>query len=288
MFQITFLEKASASTVPADDVIIRANALIFRNWTIFLLPDRLKYCHTYRNKLIQDKPEGICWLTAKFPYLFIITYGRSGSTLLQGILNAIPGYCIRGENNGVLIPLRRMHNILLTAKKKYEAISQTPADAWYGISDVNEKKLRDDIRNLVTDNIIRPPDNSRCIGFKEIRYASQMVGDLSEFLAFIKSIFPGAGFIFNARALEQTAKSDWWPKRKDAAQYLSEFRAAMEAAYGAHKICSFWIDYEVYTANPESLAALFEFLGEEFDVQMVTDVLSKRHSASPREVSKIQ
>ena len=30
-------------------------------------------------------------------YVFICTYGRSGSTLLQGVLNSIPGYLIRGH-----------------------------------------------------------------------------------------------------------------------------------------------------------------------------------------------
>ncbi|HEY9292796.1 MAG TPA: hypothetical protein VIP98_16060, partial [Microlunatus sp.] len=35
-------------------------------------------------------------------YLFVVTYGRSGSTLLQGILNSIPGYLVRGENRSVL------------------------------------------------------------------------------------------------------------------------------------------------------------------------------------------
>ena len=32
-----------------------------------------------------------------FGYLFVVTYGRSGSTLLMGLLNSIPGYLIRGE-----------------------------------------------------------------------------------------------------------------------------------------------------------------------------------------------
>lgn len=113
-----------------------------------------------------------------------------------------------------------------------------------------------------------------------------MVGDLTEFLAFINSVFPGSGYIFNARAIEQTAKSDWWRNRKDAAQFLGEFREAMDSAYDAHKDSALWIDYETYTADPESLAALFEFIGEPFDVKMVTNVLSKRHSASPKRASK--
>jgi hypothetical protein len=32
-------------------------------------------------------------------YVFVMTYGRSGSTLLMGLLNTIPGYLVRGEND---------------------------------------------------------------------------------------------------------------------------------------------------------------------------------------------
>ena len=42
-------------------------------------------------------------------YLFVLTYGRSGSTLLQGILNSIPGYLVRGENRQILFHLHEFH-----------------------------------------------------------------------------------------------------------------------------------------------------------------------------------
>ena len=40
-------------------------------------------------------------------YLFVITYGRSGSTVLLNLLNAIEGYTIRGENCGIVSHLAR-------------------------------------------------------------------------------------------------------------------------------------------------------------------------------------
>ena len=33
-----------------------------------------------------------------YQHVLIITYGRSGSTLLQGLLNSIDGCIVRGEN----------------------------------------------------------------------------------------------------------------------------------------------------------------------------------------------
>ena len=38
----------------------------------------------------------------RYNFVFIFTYGRSGSTLLMGLLNSLPHYCIRGENNNLL------------------------------------------------------------------------------------------------------------------------------------------------------------------------------------------
>jgi len=32
-------------------------------------------------------------------YVFVVTYGRSGSTLMQGLLNALPGVLVRGESS---------------------------------------------------------------------------------------------------------------------------------------------------------------------------------------------
>ena len=37
-------------------------------------------------------------MSAGMDHVFVMTYGRSGSTLLMGILNSIPGWLLRGEN----------------------------------------------------------------------------------------------------------------------------------------------------------------------------------------------
>ena len=42
----------------------------------------------------------------RFRTVNIVTYGRSGSTLLMGLLNAIDGYRIRGENFNCFEELR--------------------------------------------------------------------------------------------------------------------------------------------------------------------------------------
>ena len=52
-------------------------------------------------------------------YLIVVTYGRSGSTLLQSILQSIPGYSFTGENNNVLLPLFHAFLRAEDAKKRF-------------------------------------------------------------------------------------------------------------------------------------------------------------------------
>lgn len=49
---------------------------------------------------------------SRFGSVLIITYGRSGSTLLQGILNSIPGYLIRGENENLMAHFYNAYKII--------------------------------------------------------------------------------------------------------------------------------------------------------------------------------
>ena len=46
---------------------------------------------------------------APVDHVFVMTYGRSGSTLLMGLLNSIPGYLIRGENRHAMRHLYDFH-----------------------------------------------------------------------------------------------------------------------------------------------------------------------------------
>ena len=54
-----------------------------------------------------------------FDAVFVITYGRSGSTLMQGILNSIDGFHIKGENNGFVFKLFESYQLLVNAKEEH-------------------------------------------------------------------------------------------------------------------------------------------------------------------------
>jgi len=216
--------------------------------------------------------------TAKYPYLFIITYGRSGSTLLQGILNTIPGYCIRGENNGVLPVYKRIHENLCTAHHKFSQIGGTPADSWYGIDQFKPDEHLASLRHMMISQVLRPPEGARCTGFKEIRYARPMVGDLGALLEFMRKVFPGAAFVFNSRNLDSVLESGWWKDHPDPQAHLEDFESNMKTAFERHSDHSIWVHYDDYVADPAALEPLFSFLDEPFDIERVKQTMSVRHS----------
>ena len=67
----------------------------------------------------------------KYQSALIISYGRSGSTLLSGLLNSIDGCVINGENNNFIYHLFRSYQSLIVTKARPDL---DPTHPWYGSS----------------------------------------------------------------------------------------------------------------------------------------------------------
>ncbi len=209
-------------------------------------------------------------------FVFIVTYGRSGSTLLQGILNSIPGWLIRGENAGAVYHLFQ-HSRALTTRRQSHRRDQplTSAAAWYGLDEYPRKRARAAIRNLVVDTLLRPEPGTRVTGFKEIRWDYD---DLVPYLMFLRRTFPGARFVFNTRDHAAVAQSKWWQRAEDPRGQLEKIEDLHRTARDALGDAAFPVHYDDYVADPSALAGLFEWLGEEFDEERVAAVTQVRHS----------
>jgi hypothetical protein len=209
-------------------------------------------------------------------YVFVVTYGRSGSTLLQGILSATPGVMIRGENGGVLQQLFHFHD---TVRHHRERLARTdplpPSHPWWGIDGYPDATALRDMRILMLETVLRPEADTRVVGFKEITWLPDR---LPEFLEFVRAVFPGARFVLNTRDLASVAESKWWARRPDALtelqaiekQYVEALDALGDAAYRVH--------YDDYVADPAALRGLFDWLGEAFDEERIRAVMDVRHS----------
>lgn len=208
-------------------------------------------------------------------YLFVVTYGRSGSTLVQGILNSIPGYLIRGENRQVMRRLFEMHETLKAECERNLAGRKGPTDPWFGISEYPAETALDDYRRLALATILRPARDTRVVGFKEIRWDGP---DLPVFIDFLSAVFPGARFVVNVRDLTAVATSKWWADEPDALGQLQRRERQLLAECERLGERAHLIRYDDFVADPGSLAALFAWLGEPFDRAAVEAVLAKRHS----------
>jgi hypothetical protein len=215
-------------------------------------------------------------------HVFVVTYGRSGSTVLTRLLNEIDGYCIRGENGGVIRTLANSFRVLNSTWQfagHYEDGEDSP---WFGFRQVDPDEWRQRLARDFVDVVLKPPPGTRVTGFKEVRYTSEEM-DHSLFAAtidFLATAFENSRIIFNTRDGTQVAKSGWW-----AEEYLPahvheivatadrRFREA-HARLGPER--SFMIDYADYNGKPQGFLPLLEWLGEELPWERVQAISAER------------
>jgi hypothetical protein len=235
-------------------------------------------------------------------HVFIVAFGRSGSTLTQKLLNALPGYCIRGENANALANLCRTA-ILLRREPVYGQLRALelagpggqaewqgrpierrdwfanmgrPDHPWYGIEAVDATAFARDLFEVFARTVLRPPEGTRVAGCKEIRWATEPA-IFHESLDLVSAAFPGTRFIFQNRDFEHVRRSSFW-KEADAGavKAMWDTHERLTAEYLARRDNGFRLDHRVFREGPDALGPLFSFLGEPFDRPLVETVLETR------------
>lgn len=209
--------------------------------------------------------------------MFVMTYGRSGSTLLMGILNSIPGWLLRGENRHAMRHLYDFHRSGLTERARVDAArASQPTHPWFGIEGFPEQASLDHIRALAEATLLRPEADTRVTGYKEIRWYDE---DLADYLDFLRQVFPGARFVLNTRNLEDVAASNYWTHKEDPLGQVRRNEAKMLAAAETLGDAVFRVHYDDYVADAEVLRGLFDWLDEDFDPDAVRAVMATPHSS---------
>lgn len=226
----------------------------------------------------------------RFSHVLIVTYGRTGSTLLQGLLNSIDGCLVRGENFQFCRGLFQAWDALQRAKNEYG----TPEDSgdasrpWFGAAEFDAGRFFDDARKLVMNQLAPVPHGYRCIGFKEIRYLEtdrepgHPLTDrrLREYLWFLVRLFRNPAIILLRREHAEVAHSAWWSNMEPdrVCARLEEFERSC-ARFASNYRHAFAIDYADVSARTERLRELFDFLGAPYDPERVAEVLAREHSS---------
>ncbi|MEO8669170.1 MAG: hypothetical protein ABI399_11680 [Bauldia sp.] len=217
----------------------------------------------------------------RFRHVFVISYGRSGSTVLNGLLNALPGTCVRGENFGSFVHLFRAIRAAELSRTRFgRPGSSSPTSPWYGAAGINGAAFGKAVIDSFIRDVLAPPADAELIGFKEIRYTRGQFSDdeFEDFLKFVEGAFDRPCFIFSVRRPGEVAKSAWWAgdpfARSEIASLNKRFRSAAER----RPANAYVFEYDYIRKAPDSLHDLHGFLGASFDAQRVKAVLALPHA----------
>ena len=197
-------------------------------------------------------------------YLTVVTYGRTGSTALQAALNALPGVLVRGENYSALRGLETYVQAITETADRHHA--KRPQHPWFGSAQLEPQHILEDQRRHVVEYVLRPGNDTKVLGFKEVRYEPghfETYEVMLSYLLFLNKLFPGITYIINVREPQDAARSGWWPNHEDPIAALTQSRDwLLQAAVDLNSILGSTqaqvLHYEDWQSNPEFLIETFK------------------------------
>ncbi|SNT34738.1 sulfotransferase [Tropicimonas sediminicola] len=213
-------------------------------------------------------------------HVFIITYGRTGSTALMKALNSIKGACLRGENGGLLRPIAEAFMISQRSRRRHGEASGPVSHPWYGAGEMRPHRFGTNLAQAFTRDVLAPPDGTRLTGFKEIRYTADGLTDQAfrGILRFMLTQFEDSRVIFLTRNPDEVADSAWWQTR-DRDIVIDVLEATIERFRHAHEDFpeqTFLLDHASFNSDPEGLRPLLQWLGEEIPPEALAAALAER------------
>lgn len=206
--------------------------------------------------------------------VFIITYGRSGSTLLQTVLNNFPGVCIRGENYLSMIPLYESWWRATSTKKDFGGKLSGDNEPWFGADVVSPDSYGKALADAFLTHVLVPPAEAEWIGCKEIRYNA--VGNrLEKVIDFIFDFFPNPKIIFNIRNAEAVSHSGWFANRDKTGtlEMVATMNARFAQEVAKRPNSTALVHYEDLLMTPEHLRPALDLLGLEFNRETIESVI---------------
>jgi hypothetical protein len=213
-----------------------------------------------------------------FRYVFIVTYARSGSTLLQAVLGGLFGFWMMGENADALGGLFDSYRAAKHARDVQGTERRTArGDPWRGAHRIEPDRYAVALARAFVDEILQPPKTARVVGFKEVRYFDRL-DELHAYLAFMQRVFAPSLVVFNKRSAEDVARSGWW-REHDTTELIAEvlrFDRLAEEYAAAHADRALIVDYDAYCRDVNALQPLFAMLRRPLDPDGLRRVLAER------------
>ncbi len=225
-------------------------------------------------------------MTLKPNMIFVVTYGRTGSTLLMGILNTIRGARVTGENGNVLAHLFRAIQMAKYGKKKFGRYKTTPEHAWYGAEDYNPNAFKKKLIAAFKADILGVTGLESVIGFKEIRSGATHFsdGEFLQYIDFLLTEFPRSLVVVNTRDLEATAQSAWHATWPDALNILKPSDIRVRSLLTHFPERTLHIHYDDYIKDHSVLIEAFAKFGIKIDPTKMAAAMMRTHSSAKDKV----
>lgn len=216
----------------------------------------------------------------------MVTYGRTGSTLLQGLLNTCPRTLIFGENWAFFYHLFKLREAVRTWRAHTpDPSADGPTLAFYGATRFDFAGIDHRVRDIESSffaNYGLDYNDYDVIGFKDTQYA---LSDIDAYLDYLAKTFANPFFLFLRRDIEDVARSGFFKSMptQDAIAALSvvdaEHRRVAETL-GEDR--AYALDYQdVVTLSPRFFDLLGR-LGLQADRKRLNETLLTKHSYDQR------
>lgn len=174
-----------------------------------------------------------------YRYVFVVTYGRSGSTLVQGLLNTLPSTLVRGENNFYVLPLfRSMVAVRSFRRLHMKHNPRASHSAFFGLHEIEPESFEVATRELMTSHMLgsASPREIDVLGFKEVLWHRVRPDETQRFFGFLDRTFPGCQFVLNERSHDKVVDSGFWQSRDrdevfEAIRRVEEIQDHLRAAF---------------------------------------------------------
>jgi len=223
---------------------------------------------------------------AKIPrFIFVLSYGRSGTTLLQGALNNSELIHFAGENFGFVERLHRAEQALkdALAESQLQPHRDKPTEAFYGITSAPFERHSELYRELLIELVMSScPSNKKPshIGFKEVRYP--YFDRLIEHLEWVQRVFLNPTLVLVTRDLDEVLRSGFYRElprieRERRRQVLVKFEnVAREFLTSVGSGVE--LKYSQIAANSEQSAEILQGVGIPVTAQNFEEAQKLKHS----------
>lgn len=226
--------------------------------------------------------DAVPWVQDRWPdlrFVFVVAYARSGSTLVQSLLNSCPGVQIRGENSHALYHLSQSIAEVRHARHVHSGTGAAGVDTpWFGADLMRPRLYETAVLQAFVKRVLAPDPGIKVSGFKEIRYGPAFIprDKFAPYMDFLLAQFPGARIVFNSRRAEDVARSGFMARQGSGQvqTWVAETDARF-AQYAAGSDRATHLRYEDYVADHSLIHGMLDFLDLDWTADRVEAVFAK-------------